>query len=385
MLSLSRIRSRSGPYINTWVVLECTLSGLCEDRSLRLRPIHFERWNHHILNYSTAVNTPILIIDRVLNKSDLVLMIYELSIVSWLLLYKHIAVAFIENLGVRVEHEAFIVGVWVARNGEAPASIAHQHEKRGIRETYCLLWNVLFTPLRLQAWFRCRLFRAALSMKLRLRTDSLRCQVHFRRCAHWLGCSDRLLRPPWVTQMIRIVIQWSRIPALIVRLLPRVIVRVDSRVIILIVPSFASLLFGFVAFLGYPTRREAVIPRSDTRWTITYRYLSLPSKLRTASWRALLLSATHITVLFHTLSALGSWLSTHSISLIKYARCGKSVAKFTRKIIFVMPFLILFLPTICRIATPPSTALTLYIEAGTWFELAIAKCVLWRRASSTLL
>ena len=48
-----------------------------------------------------------------------------------------------------VEHEALIVGVGVAWDGKTSATIAHKHEKRGIREAYSLLRDVLFTPLRL--------------------------------------------------------------------------------------------------------------------------------------------------------------------------------------------------------------------------------------------
>ena len=206
MLSLSWIWSRSGSNINTWVVLKCTLRRLSENRGLRLRSIHFEWWNHHIFDDSTAVNTPILIINGVLNISTLVLMIHKLSIVSWLLLHKHIAVAFIEELGVWVEHEALNVCVGVAWDGKTSATIAHKHEKRGIREAYSLLGNVLFTSLRLQTWFWSRFLRAALPLILGLRTDSLRCQVHFRWSAHRLSGGVGFLRPPWVTQMIRVVI-----------------------------------------------------------------------------------------------------------------------------------------------------------------------------------
>jgi hypothetical protein len=104
MLSLSRVWPRSGSDINTWVILEGTLCSLCKYRGLRLWPIHFEWWNHHILNNSTAINTRILIIDRILNISNLVLMIHKLSVISWLLLHKNITVTFIEDLRVRIEH-----------------------------------------------------------------------------------------------------------------------------------------------------------------------------------------------------------------------------------------------------------------------------------------
>lgn len=206
MLSLSRVWSRRCSDINTWVVLECTLSSLCKYRSLRLGPIHFKRWHHHILNHSTAVNAPILIIYRMFNIPSLVLMIHKLSIVSWLLLHKHVAITFIEDLGVRVEHEALIVGVGVAWDGETSATIAHEHEKRWVWEANGLLRDVLFTPLWLQTRLRRCFLRASFSLKLGLRTDSLRCQVHFRWGAHRLSSGVGFLRPPWVTQMIRIVI-----------------------------------------------------------------------------------------------------------------------------------------------------------------------------------
>jgi hypothetical protein len=179
--------------------------------------------------------------------------------------------------------------------------------------------------------------------------------------------------------MIRIIIQWSRIPALIVRLLSRIIIRVNRWIIIPIAPSFPSL-FSLFAFLGYTTRWEAVIPRCDTWWTIAYRFLSLIYKLRPTSWWALLLCATHITVLLHTLSALGPWLSTHRISLIQNPRCSKCVAELTRQVIFLMT--LLFLPWT---AAAPSAALILHIEACTRFQVAITECVLWGCASAALL
>jgi hypothetical protein len=304
-------------------------------------------------------------------------MIHKLSIVSWLLLHKHIAVAFIEDLGVGVEHEALIVSVGVAWDGKTPATIAHKHEKRGIREAYCLLWDVLFTSLRLQTWFRSRFLRAPFPLILGLRTDSLRCQVHFRWSAHRLSSGVGFLRPSWVTQMIRVVIQWSRISTLIIWLLPCVFIRVNSRVII--VPSFHSL-FGFVAFFGYPTRREAVISRCDARWTIAYRFFPLVHKLRATSWRALFLSAAHIAVLFHTFSPLWPRLSTHSVSLIEDARGGKCVAEFTWQIMRSF-----FLPSICGVAAAPSAALPLHIEARTWFQVAVAQGVLWGSATAAFL
>lgn len=179
--------------------------------------------------------------------------------------------------------------------------------------------------------------------------------------------------------MIRIIIQWSRIPTLIIRLLPRIIIRVNRRIIIPIVPSFPSL-FSLFAFLGYPTRWETVIPGCDTWWTIAYRFLSLIYKLGPTSWWALLLSATHITVLLHTLSALGPWLSTHRISLIHNPWCGKCIAELTRQVIFLMT--LLFLP---RTAAAPSAALILNIEACTRLEVAITECILWGCASAALL
>ena len=62
-------------------------------------------------------------------------------------MHEHVAVTFIEDLGVRIEHEALVVGVRVARDREAPASVAHEHEEGRVGQTYRLLRDVLLAPL----------------------------------------------------------------------------------------------------------------------------------------------------------------------------------------------------------------------------------------------
>ena len=185
--------------------------------------------------------------------------------------------------------------------------------------------------------------------------------------------------------MIRVIIDGPWISTMVIWLvlIPRVIVWIHNRAIVIIPPSTLFCLFAFIAFLRNPSWRHAVVSGSDAWWVISIRswFLSLVNNLRATPWWALFFATAHVTVLFHTLSPLRPRLSANGISLIQNTWSSKCIAELTWEIV---TSIFLIMATV-RGITFASTTLYLSVETSTGFEIAIAKSVLWRSTSSALL